>query len=1583
MASMVDASGEREEGEIVENTEYEDISSDEEFSLRLRIEELEARNFELEQIANISGFATDPYDLNAGKGADHVGKENLQKHRSRSNEELRTPRRTHRTAMRSIRTHPVSKRKRDKSQKSTKRRKKRRPSVSSSDSGSFLDREQLDRALNRSVDSSNDVIEIPVEIPVITIDDDDNDEDEDVLKLRLEALQSKQEIKDVLPEVIATQTTPVEPDEQELRLIALKSAVVNKHEARKKRRAQECPYSPTDDLECLPVESPAVVKVDDCSMDISPLESPVIILDNSCVEVDMEISSDTQEIPPQKIQPPAGNAIPEFIVPDVGESEDEMTLRNLLLSEMKKPPEDPESPADGNLEEDCLRSLLLSSIKKPKTPPAVSDGEEPIKADALQPKGDAEKQPKDAPEKLPEAPKKPENVPLEKIEKTTGRRSALVTDFPAFKVTPLIIKLGESESEAEELGEGEGDGKDFDVDNKSPSSLVMESPCDSPASPAAAALPTAAAAATQNEDGATAVAAPGHVFQDKLDLFLKQARSNVEKNSPPQKTKPAKLPKTPLVRKGADHVGKENLQKHRSRSNEELRTPRRTHRTAMRSIRTHPVSKRKRDKSQKSTKRRKKRRPSVSSSDSGSFLDREQLDRALNRSVDSSNDVIEIPVEIPVITIDDDDNDEDEDVLKLRLEALQSKQEIKDVLPEVIATQTTPVEPDEQELRLIALKSVVVNKHEARKKRRAQECPYSPTDDLECLPVESPAVVKVDDCSMDISPLESPVIVLDNSCVEVDMEISSDTQEIPPQKIQPPAGNAIPEFIVPDVGESEDEMTLRNLLLSEMKKPPEDPESPADGNLEEDCLRSLLLSSIKKPKTPPAVSDGEEPIKADALQPKGDAEKQPKDAPEKLPEAPKKPENVPLEKIEKTTGRRSALSEAEELGEGEGDGKDFDVDNKSPSSLVMESPCDSPASPAAAALPTAAAAAMQNEEGATAAAAPGHVFQDKLDLFLKQARSNVEKNSPPQKTKPAKLPKTPLALSHLPMSSQLEYRRLVARMNLLEKQKKRQLQQKTLPATKKVCQEAVGSGNDSDKTVLKTSNNIKVIVQTESTTDGVTNNNDSADMTVMVRKDEPLRKKVLMKSATCAVAGMKNGLKSPVKVGKKKPPPAPKLTGSPPKVPKEEELLEKFLKKVAKLSEEKKKKTLELYENHFAATSSTFLEGLDDLLVMVKNIQAEKIEQYRLQDELMRLQKQMRATEEALAQKKGIIQKLTPKMTSQHKDILKHRNKCVTLNKMCLKLGQMVQGTKYILPNNTKKKLMDKFKILAAETKRLKEIQSNDGAKGGSSDEAPKDVAKVNVPKDPKEKQQQVQDGTISGGQAEKTHNSYKSPLDHMNSKPSTFLEGLDDLLVMVKNIQAEKIEQYRLQDELMRLQKQMRATEEALAQKKGIIQKLTPKMTSQHKDILKHRNKCVTLNKMCLKLGQMVQGTKYILPNNTKKKLMDKFKILAAETKRLKEIQSNDGAKGGSSDEAPKDVAKVNVPKDPKEKQQQVQEGTISGGQAEKTHNSYKSPLDHMNSKPTANPDAVVCPFDLMGKCEDPECRFSHLNGIGQTSGR
>ncbi|XP_059608498.1 uncharacterized protein LOC132256228 [Phlebotomus argentipes] len=727
---------------------------------------------------------------------------------------------------------------------------------------------------------------------------------------------------------------------------------------------------------------------------------------------------------------------------------------------------------------------------------------------------------------------------------------------------------------------------------------------------------------------------------------------------------------------GKERVGKENV-KFRSRSAEE-RTPRKVRR-AVKVMHSHPLPRRRHAEKAQRQKRRRKRPKSDSSSDE-EFLNRDQLRMALNRSIESTeDDVIVVPVDVPVITIDDDD--EEEDVLKLRLEALQSKQELKDELPTAVRPEE---ETEEQELRLIALKSAVVNKHEARKRRKIQQdCPYSPTDDLDTVEIASPAEAKADESNMDISPLDSPG-VLAEECVAVDMEISSDapTLEAPPE-------------------ESEDEMTLRTLLLSKIsvtKREEATPESP-EVSLEEDCLRSLLLSSMKKPKV--AQQEVIVPLerKSQILT--------------EMPTVKVSPLIINL---------RESDSDLEDGQGSELENGLLNVDNKSPSSLAMESPCNSPASPHVA---------------ATEEPTP-NAFQEKLDLFLKRARTNVEQQTVVPKI--ASLPKTPLALSHLPVSSQLEYRRLVARMNHLERQKKRQLEQKSLPTAKRLAM-------DSDKTVLKTCNTIKVVVQNDLEASAKA---EVADLAVVVRKDETLRKKVLVKSATAAgvKSGAKNGVKLPVKQVKK-------AAAMPAK---EEELLEKFLQRITKFPAEKQKKALEAYENHFANTSSTFLEGLDNLLVMVRRVQSEKIEQYRLQDELMRLRKQMSALEDALGKQRSVVQKLTPKMTLQHKVIQKQRNKCVSLNKMCLKLGELVVGKTYHLPSDTKRKLMEKFKVLTVETKRLKEIQVVDGAKKSAEEEQEESAEAV-------QGEWEACGATSTSGQA--SHNPYKSPLDHMNSQPN------------------------------------------------------------------------------------------------------------------------------------------------------------------------------------------------------------------------
>lgn len=96
-------------------------------------------------------------------------------------------------------------------------------------------------------------------------------------------------------------------EEQELRLIALKSAILKKHEARKQRKIREArPYSPTDtdillDSVCEPKKGSFELE----NMDISPSISP-IPQDKTWLHDDMELESDDNNSsmpPPPPLKP--------------------------------------------------------------------------------------------------------------------------------------------------------------------------------------------------------------------------------------------------------------------------------------------------------------------------------------------------------------------------------------------------------------------------------------------------------------------------------------------------------------------------------------------------------------------------------------------------------------------------------------------------------------------------------------------------------------------------------------------------------------------------------------------------------------------------------------------------------------------------------------------------------------------------------------------------------------------------------------------------------------------------------------------------------------------------------------------------------------------------------------------------------------------------------------------------------------------------------------------------------------------------------------------------------------------------------
>lgn len=194
------------------------------------------------------------------------------------------------------------------------------------------------------------------------------DIESNILELRLQALQSTELLKKE-PEIKKPEID--DKEEHELRCIALKSAMVKKHEARLRKKLELRPYSPTDVIHekievpfISPILSP--IRDDDSEqMDISPDISSA-----DCIPVDMVFSSERSNSPTYFngnvngiiINKNDFNAILTEDNKNVEIQKEESNSKIDLKPEKKLN----DSIIDHSLEEDCLRSLLLSNLKKKK-----------------------------------------------------------------------------------------------------------------------------------------------------------------------------------------------------------------------------------------------------------------------------------------------------------------------------------------------------------------------------------------------------------------------------------------------------------------------------------------------------------------------------------------------------------------------------------------------------------------------------------------------------------------------------------------------------------------------------------------------------------------------------------------------------------------------------------------------------------------------------------------------------------------------------------------------------------------------------------------------------------------------------------------------------------------------------------------------------------------------------------------------------------------------------------------------------------------------------------------------------------------
>lgn len=193
---------------------------------------------------------------------------------------------------------------------------------------------------------------------------EDSEDDEELLDLRLQALKSKQEVKELIDEE-STQIQISPSEEEHLRIAALKSAVLKKKEFFKERKKQkmlenERPYSPSDALPELQID-----------MSLSPLGSPFNEIPNENQEVDMEISNDEKESSDMDLAP-SPQQLREI------EEEEELALRSLVLTsihkrkeELIKSPEKFSEDSSGNEQKMLTKSLksVVQRLKQKKAQP--------------------------------------------------------------------------------------------------------------------------------------------------------------------------------------------------------------------------------------------------------------------------------------------------------------------------------------------------------------------------------------------------------------------------------------------------------------------------------------------------------------------------------------------------------------------------------------------------------------------------------------------------------------------------------------------------------------------------------------------------------------------------------------------------------------------------------------------------------------------------------------------------------------------------------------------------------------------------------------------------------------------------------------------------------------------------------------------------------------------------------------------------------------------------------------------------------------------------------------------------------------
>uniref|UniRef100_A0A1B0F9X2 Zinc-finger domain-containing protein n=1 Tax=Glossina morsitans morsitans TaxID=37546 RepID=A0A1B0F9X2_GLOMM len=239
-------------------------------------------------------------------------------------------------------------------------------------------------------------------------------------------------------------------------------------------------------------------------------------------------------------------------------------------------------------------------------------------------------------------------------------------------------------------------------------------------------------------------------------------------------------------------------------------------------------------------------------------------------------------------------------------------------------------------------------------------------------------------------------------------------------------------------------------------------------------------------------------------------------------------------------------------------------------------------------------------------------------------------------------------------------------------------------------------------------------------------------------------------------------------------------------------------------------------------------------------------------------------------------------------------------------------------------------------------------------------------------------------------------------------ITNLDKSLNLLKEAKNAKLSKLRLEKRLKVLKAEIDLVQSQHREEQHKISNIYPNICKTNDVIMALKQKRSKIFKLAVNLGKSLRGQDYRLNNDLKQNIIEKSKQLAEEIKLVnslklqnieKFIEPTEGTKNNednkeepspatnNDDEQSLQVSTTTFQKgDNRELQDEslpqkndnLQEEVEIFDHEEKKSlaaNYYVSPLNNLNSgNSDLDPQGVLCPYDLMGHCEDKNCSYVHL---------